>query len=399
MSIERNDSLKILLNKFTWIRLGLMIVVVCILMIGIMGSVTEPTPKNLSVAFVNEDQGIQLEDDYINIGKIVGDKILKNSSQVLEWSTFDTKDDALDQLNQGESYAIFLLPTNFSERAINLVQEPSQRPNIEIIVNEGVQYTAANTTEQSLNQLSDSVNQIIQNLTLEQVQNVALTSEQLMSIMEPVEITREVINAVGPNTANGSAPVFITQVLWLSVFIGSAIFFVSNKKSFSSCDNKYCPLISQLISGSLLILIAVTTILVFAEQVLGVSISNFKFTILYLMVVGFVFYVLQNALLNWMGLFASPIILLLFLFSIPILSYPIEFLPTVTNQLLYSWIPLRFSVEGLRELFFFDEVSIWKAIDPLLFIYGFLGLSFMGLSLLKINNNSKSDRKAKEQPM
>lgn len=81
------------------------------------GVVTEPTPKNLSVAFVNEDQGIQLEDDYINIGKIVGDKILKNSSQVLEWSTFDTKDDALDQLNQGN-----LTPYSFYQQIFQNVQ-------------------------------------------------------------------------------------------------------------------------------------------------------------------------------------------------------------------------------------------------------------------------------------
>ena len=75
---------------------------------------------------------------------------------------------------------------------------------------------------------------------------------------------------------------------------------------------------------------------------------------LMLWLAGSAFFLLQSTLLNWMGIPAMGILVLLMFFSMPLLNMAPEFLPQATQDWLYSWTPLRFAASALRDVMYFD---------------------------------------------
>ena len=359
-------------------------------MMGFLASVVNPKPKDLSVALVVKDQGVKIEGATFNFGESIQEDLMSQKSLPIKWIEINDRKEALNGLGDGKYYGLLHIPEGTSKNILSLLQPGSQKPMIELVVNEGSQYTAANTTEQIMNDVITGINENVQLRLVQEIneQGLTLNTEQLTALLNPLDVNREVINEVGDNTANGNLPVLLTQILWLSIFIGSVILFLIIKKVYAG-QRHLCSVSSQIVGGLLFVATIVTTMLLFARGILNVDISDFNTTFLFMLFVGIVFFFIQNALLNWIGLIASPVILLLFLFSIPVLNFPSEFLPPLTNTLLYSWIPLRFSVEGLREILFFDETSLTSAVTVLSWI-GIGGLVVMSLSILKDKNKKSS---------
>jgi polyferredoxin len=69
-----------------------------------------------------------------------------------------------------------------------------------------------------------------------------------------------------------------------------------------------------------------------ASEWYGMEIANMLNVWLLLWLIATAFFLLQSALLNWMGLPAMGILVLLFFFSMPVLNMPPEFLPQVTQD-------------------------------------------------------------------
>lgn len=368
-------------QKFFWIGLLSLIGVVCIFMIGILGSSVNPKPTDLPVALVIEDEGIKGATNPLNFGETIKQSLTNNSEIPFDWTVLQDKDTAISQMNNMSHYATIVIPENTSTKIASLSQPSPQQPEIEIIINEGLNYRGSNATSQIIDQIVINMNNKVRNLIYQQskAKELTLPPEAIQKIVNPLKVNKQIINDVGKNSANGNAPVMFTQILWLSVFISTLIIFFNSRKNIIT-NRKWIPLINQLIAGILSLLIIVSTMLLFANYVLGVNIPNIWSTFLFLLFSGLVFFLLQNALINWIGLIASPFILLLFLFSIPVLTFPPEFLPDLTNLLLYSWIPLKFSVEGLRDIFYFGSNNTGDYMP----ILGYIGIGSFIIMILSI---------------
>ncbi|MEC1158933.1 YhgE/Pip domain-containing protein [Cytobacillus horneckiae] len=380
-------------NKFFWLGLIMLMVVVGIFMVGFLASVVNPIPKDLPVALVVEDEGVVIEETTFNLGESIQESLREQEDLPIRWIEIEDRSVAMNRLAEGDYYGILYIPKETSQNVLSLLQPNSKKPVIEVVLNEGSQYIAANTTNQIIN--NKVITEIVKDIQLKFVKEldgkeIVLNTEQLSALLNPLNVDQEVINEVGTNTANGNLPVLLTQILWLSIFIGSVILFMVLKKTYNGQKNVKS-LISQIFGGLIFVVTIVTTMLLIAKGIFDVDITEIKTSFLFLIFAGLVFFFLQNALFNWIGLIASPIILLVFLFSIPILNFPTEYLPSLTNTLLYSWIPLRFSVEGLREVFFFDEVSLTSTILTLTWI-GISGLIIMSLSLLRKKVKNKQTK-------
>jgi hypothetical protein len=57
----------------------------------------------------------------------------------------------------------------------------------------------------------------------------------------------------------------------------------------------------------------------------------------------------------WIGMKGIGIFALLFFFGVPLLAMPPEFMSAFYRDWIYSWLPMRFSMEGLRELLYFGS--------------------------------------------
>ncbi|MCM3441338.1 ABC transporter permease (plasmid) [Metabacillus halosaccharovorans] len=370
-------------QKIYWGGLLGITIVVSIFMIGFMGSTVDPKPNDLPIALVVEDKGVKSPNNTLNFGETVKENLITNQEIPFKWSIVQSKEEALSKMNDRAYYAAIVIPENTSLNIASILQPSQQQPQVEVIINEGMNYTASNTVSQIIDQIGMDMNSQIQSIIFSQLQaqSLSLPPEKIEQVINPLLIKKEVINNVDTHTANGNTPVLFTQILWLSIFICSLILFITLKKTTNSQIN-LSSVISQLIGGLLFILVIVSSILLFAKYILDVSIPNMEDAFLFLLLSGFVFFLLQNTLFNWIGVIAAPFILLMFLFSIPVLNLPTEFLPNSTKELLYSWIPLKFSVEGLRGIFFFDNNNVKEYLTILIYI-GIGSLITMTLSIFK----------------
>lgn len=376
-------------QKIYWGGLLGITIVVSIFMIGFMGSTVDPKPNELPIALVVEDKGVESPNITLNFCETVKENLITNQDIPFKWSIVQSKEEALSKMNDRAYYAAIVIPENTSLNIASILQPNPQQPQVEVIINEGMNYTASNTVTQIIDQIGMDMNSQIQTIIFSQLQaqSLSLPPEKIEQVINPLLIKKEVINNVDSHTANGNTPVLFTQILWLSIFICSLILFIILKKTTNSQIN-LSSVVSQLIGGILFILVIVSSILLFAKYILDVSIPNMENAFLFLLLSGFVFFLLQNTLFNWIGVIAAPFILLMFLFSIPVLNLPTEFLPDTTKELLYSWIPLKFSVEGLRGIFFFDNNNVREYLTILIYI-GIGSLITMTLSIFKKQNKKE----------
>lgn len=92
----------------------------------------------------------------------------------------------------------------------------------------------------------------------------------------------------------------------------------------------------------------------------GLNISNFTDTALFLSITSFSFFLMISAVLSLVGLKGIGVFALLLFFGTPLLSLAPEMLSPFYQDWVYAWLPMRFMIEGLREIFFFGKGLSWS---------------------------------------
>lgn len=371
-------------NKLLWIGLGIIMLAAGVFTFAFMGSTVNPSPKELPLAVVMEDEGVkQPNGEQLNFGEILVREIKRNDTSSVKWKVFDGKEEAIEAMNEKKLYAAIVLPQNLTQNIFSLLTDLPTTPASTIIINEGMNQVGVNIANQIANGVLSNFNQQIQSQIYAQVEGMKspITTDFAKLISNPVTIETEKINPVPVNNANGNTPALFTQILWIGTFISSMILFILARKSNDGNLN-LGTIISQILSGVLYVTFISGTAMLLAVHVLEVSISNEANLFLTMVFIGLCFFLLQSALLNWIGYIASPILILLYFFAMPILTIAPEMLPDVTKDYLYSWVPFRFSLEIFRDILFFDKGIFDKGIG----VIGGIGLvSFvvMGLAIFK----------------
>ncbi|WLD94370.1 YhgE/Pip domain-containing protein [Alkalihalobacillus sp. AL-G] len=378
-------------QKLFWGGFVGILLAVFIFTFAFMGSTVNPTLKEMPLAVVVQDEGVPLPNgQQINFGRILKDQIKQSENQSADWTFLNSRDEAVEAMNEKKYYATIVLPSDLSQNIFSLLKENPKKAEVEVLINEGMSLTGANLAGQITNGILSNLNQKVQQNLYEQVgtQQKTLSIDQSKLLAQPVHVTTEKLNKIASHTANGNAPALFTQILWLTTFISSMIIFTIIKKLGSGKWN-FTSIVSQLLAG----LIFVTTIcsLVFwlTNGVLNVSIPNGGEMFLLLLFMGIMFFFIQSGLLNWLGYAAAPLFVLLFFFSMPILTLPPELLPDVTKVWLYSWVPFRFSVEVFRNSLFFEGNTVANGIR----IVGYTGLAGLTLMLSAMLKPKKKGEK------
>lgn len=110
----------------------------------------------LRVCVVNEDSGASSE----LTGQLdVGDQViegLKENDQ-LDWQ-FVSRDQAMEELESGKSYAVFVIPEDFTEKLLTLTTGEFERPDIQYYVNEKTGPVAPKITDTGASTLDRTIN-------------------------------------------------------------------------------------------------------------------------------------------------------------------------------------------------------------------------------------------------
>lgn len=370
---------------------------IIVLAISLIFSVTflpsiHPVPKNLPIALVNEDSGVTLPN---KAQMKMGDKVVKNIQQAthesketspVKWHVVKDSKKAMNGLNNRKYYAALIIPKDFSQKQASL-QTPSPTPaTMKILVNQGMNSSASAMAGQMLNGVVDKVNSMVRTQVLSgfEQKKGALSVKQATVLAEPIKKELVNVNAFGTHSANGNAPVSMFQPLWMASLIGAVLLFIAtNKMAVSNRKEKLASLTKQLVTGIVFAAVVGFGLTWFAEGLLGLDIPFKTDTALFLSIAYLSFFLMISSVISWIGIKGVPIFALVLFFGVPLLSMAPEMMPDFYQDWIYPWLPMRFMVEGLRELFFFGKGLSWSHSVAVLSGIGLVSLVILFASSLK----------------
>lgn len=350
-------------QKITWIGTLLVLVVLVVFGAAMMGSVLGTKPKDVPVALVMLDQSVNIPTGgSLAVGEMLKQKLTENDQLPISWTIVSSEEEARAGIDNGDYYGAMILPADLSAGIASLAG-PSPKPaTVQIIVSEGASSQAATLVKQSLGQVMKMTGAELSKSMLvqmgEKTQQVPVAVAQ--ALLSPINVQDETVHAVGTNNAAGNAPGLLTQIMWMGSLVTALILFIAGGNAMKAGASRLSSILMQPAAGVVIVGIASGFLVWMASSWYGMELAQAWDTWLFLWLVGATFYMLQSALLNWIGMPAMGILVLLMFFSMPLLNMAPEFLSQTTHDWIYSWTPLRFAAAGMRETMYFgglDAVS------------------------------------------
>ncbi|UYX49954.1 DUF3533 domain-containing protein [Bacillus thuringiensis] len=328
----------------------------------------QPQPKNLPIAIVNEDQGVEIPNQLkMNMGQTIVDT-MKNKSKsdeepAVKWVEVKNKEAVQKGLNNKEYYAALVIPKEFSAKQASLRTPQPSSPEVEIYINQGMNTAASTMAGQILNGVVDNMNNTVRTQLLDglKAKGATLTADQASNLVTPIAKKVTNVNEVGKNSANGNSPISLFQPLWIASLASAAIIFIAiSKMPVGTRKENFVLKLKQILAGAIAALVIGFGLTWIADGMVGLNISNFRDTALFLSITSFSFFLMISAVLSLVGLKGIGLFALLLFFGAPLLSLAPEMLSPFYQDWIYSWLPMKFMIEGLREIFFFGKGLSWS---------------------------------------
>jgi hypothetical protein len=152
------------------------------------------------------------------------------------------------------------------------------------------------------------------------------------------------------NGGLGTIPMMLSVFLWMGTLLSALLIWRNARK----LESRKKVVLIQLISGILLSAAISFISLFIVGSIMGLTINNYWALYGFMALVGFAFFLLQSNVLNWIGMKGWPLLILIWLFGMPAVNLPPQFLNDFTKYGVYSWSPYRFSGEAFRDILYYD---------------------------------------------
>ncbi|WP_158231961.1 ABC transporter permease [Pediococcus damnosus] len=393
-------------SKRYWLALllvGAIIGIVSFAFIGIRNSVKV---KQIPVALVNEDKGV-----------------LSNKIESKLRKKFNGKDSKIkwvspqkDGFNDQKYYGAFIIRSGFSKelqqqneslkaqiisqklttlqkkeklpdsaksqllQAKFVTQKPVHPAQIKISINQGMNAQISQLLSQALPQIANALSSRIsaQQQSVLSKNKINLSAKSWDLVSTPISVSTHESNKIEKNTVNGTAPMLLVALAWFSALIPSLILWREHTKRSASKFLNATTITSQLITGLVASILSATVAFLFVNVFFNLTIPN-PINFIGLMSISiFVFYLIITCVLDWLGFTFYPLVLIVWLLAISVISYAPETLDPLYRKGIYSWVPMRFSMQTLTNtLYFHNGSSTTMSSLLVLLIIGFVAAILM----------------------
>jgi YhgE/Pip-like protein len=338
----------------------------------------QPQPKNLPIAIVNEDEGVEIPNQpKMNMGQTIVEMIEKSSASTkdeepaVKWVKVKSVKEVQKGLDNQKYYAAMIIPKDFSSKQASLRTPAPSAPELQIFINQGMNTAAATMAGQILNGVVDKMNNTVRQQVLDgfEKQGATITVKQAASLAAPIQKIVTNVNEIGTNSANGNSPISLFQPLWIACLASAAILFISvSKIPIATQKESLMTKTKQMVMGAIVSLIIGFGLTWIARGMVGLTIPDYFDTAIFLTITSFSFILMILAVLSLVGIKGIPVFALLLFFGAPLLAMAPEMMSPFYRDWIYSWLPMRFMIEGLRRLFFFGEGLSWNTVSVLFWI-------------------------------
>ena len=362
--------MKIFKNKLVLASPLIALAIIFIFSLTLFPSV-QPQPKNLPIAIVNEDEGVQMpEQPKMNMGETLVEKVqtmaksTTNEDPAVKWIEVKSTEAVQKGLDNQEYYAAFVIPKDFSAKQASLRTPTPTSPVVDIYINQGMNTMAATAAGQIVNGVVDNMNNTVREQLLDgfEKQGITLSPKQVSSLVTPITKNVTNVNEIGTHSANGNAPVSLFQPLWMGSMASAAIIYLAvSKLSTSNRKEKLAAKLIQILIGAVVALVIGFGLTWIADGLIGFNIPDVSDTAIFLTITSFSFYLMISSILSLIGIKGMPLFVLMLFFGAPLLAMAPEMMSSFYRDWFYSWLPMKFMVQGLRELFFFGKGLTWSS--------------------------------------
>lgn len=147
---------KIFHNRVALVSLIVALLVPLVYAMIILSATWHPLDNldNVPIAVANHDEGAKSDGEYINIGEQLVEN-LSNDDQ-LGWE-FVTEEEARKGVENQEYFMAIIVPEDFSKKAITVMDDQPQKPELQFIQNEGMHYQGATVTNAAVESLHNQL--------------------------------------------------------------------------------------------------------------------------------------------------------------------------------------------------------------------------------------------------
>lgn len=334
-----------------WLRPLLVLTVALGLGTLLMAPMVNMEPRDLPIAVVDLDEGVQTPQGTANVGEQLAESIRTDDMDgMVAWQPLRERS-MLDQALEGsEIYAALVIPEDFTESQMSAQQGQGEVSPLELILNEG-------KNPMVTAQLSDSL--------------VGLTSGSEV----PVEMSH--YNQVPDDL--GLLAGFLPMVFMLLVYISSYATGIVTRSSFPLGASGR----GKVLTAQLGIATIAATVIGFATAGIMSAMVDLDFSLVgagvFLTISSFALMTLVMGSINWVGMVGMAVPVLILVLGLGPADLPFEFLPAFWQELVYPWNPLRFLAEGARALLY-QGAGWWNAATPGMVTAAILGMVLVGAS-------------------
>ncbi|WP_372638132.1 YhgE/Pip domain-containing protein [Cohnella sp.] len=352
----------LLKQKMTWLSVVVVVLVLTVFGAAMMGSVVGTKAKDVPVALVVLDRPAELPSGgALAAGETIKEKLTSNAAFPIAWAIVDSEEQAREGLDERQYYGALVLPADLSRGLLSLASHEPKPAEIAILVNEGMNMQASTVVRQVLDQAMRRVGLELSTQLLGQMGQQAgqIPVSAAQALLTPIVVKEEIVHPSGANNANGNAPGLLTQIMWIGSLVTAMSLFMAGQKAGTAGGGRWASVALQAVIGLAVTGIASGFVVWMASSWYGMELASEGATWMFLWLAAATFFLLQSSLLNWIGLPAMALLVLLMFFSMPLLGMAPEFLAETTRDWIYSWTPLRFASGGLRETMYFGG---WDAV-------------------------------------
>ncbi|URN95652.1 MAG: DUF3533 domain-containing protein [Candidatus Pristimantibacillus lignocellulolyticus] len=346
---------------------GYAIVIVAVLVVTIIfgvamfGSIADAKPKELPVALIVLDEGVLMPDGSVyNVGATLAQQWQANAELPFEWQQATSEEELQLQFDNQEVYGAIILPKELSANLLSLATPTPEQAIMKAIYNEGMNSQATSVIKQVMHNVLGVMNEQLSQQLLTQVSaqtGGAIPATIAAELISPIQLEEQIVHPIGERQAMGNAPGLLTQMLWISNLITAAALFFILRKFNATAIHPLKNRVEQATIGLILPIITSALMVWMASSWYGMELTSSFETWVWLTVVSYSFFYMQSALLNWIGLPAMGLLVLLMFFSMPVMNLAPQFLSDVTVTYLYNWTPLRIATSSIREVLYFGGLQ------------------------------------------
>lgn len=428
--------MQIFKKKLFWMAPLLIIIVLLLLAVAFLPAYN-PEPKSVPIAIMNHDNGTEMQDKQVNIGKSFEENIKDNKdlSEKVKWISVDNKKDLKQGFKDNKYYGALILDENLSKDALSKVQKTVQNAkmkemkaqmtekvksgtmtpeqvkqmqskqvpehvqvkqgHINIIVNEGSSMQGAQLANTMLSTIGDQLNNQIskQGIQILEKTDVSISASDIQGITNPIQVNTDSINKVKSHQGNGNLPFLMFTPIWLGSLITSVILFFSFRSSnIMTVKNRIIASLGQLGVAILSALAGGFLYVYFLTGILNVIMDNPNKIALYISIALLAFISLILGVMTWLGMKAIPLFMILLFFSMQLLALPKQMLPQFYQDYMISWNPFRHYAEGLRSILYLNHPielnsTLWMFIGFI--IFG--GISTISAAIIRKHNPKRTE--------